>query len=126
MTAAISRFSTQALHLFKTKGSHLLSSLNYRENPDHGSCNKHYARKFLRLKLCIVVQSATSELTATILLACPSSASLHPPCFTELIPPTQPAERYSLFFAEVSFVLIQQVKSVQCKIRQSPGLTSEE
>lgn len=125
MTAAISRFSTQALHLFKTKGSHLLSSLNYRENPDHGSCNKHYARRFLRLKLCIVVQSATSELTATILLACPISASL---CrrLTELIPPTQPAERYSLFFAEVSFVLIQQVKSVQCKIRQSPGLTSEE
>lgn len=125
MTAAISRFSTQALHLFKTKGSHLLSSLNYRENPDHGSCNKHYARRFLRLKLCIVVQSATSELTATILLACPSSASLCR-CLTELIPPTQPAKLYSLFFAEVSFVLIQQVKSVQCKIRQSPGLTSEE
>lgn len=125
MIAAISRFSTQALHLFKTKGSHLLSSLNYRENPDHGSCNKHYARRFLRLKLCIVVQSATSELTATILLACPSSASLCR-CLTELIPPTQPAELYSLFFAEVSFVLIQQVKSVQCKIRQSPGLTSEE
>ncbi|XP_017589153.1 PREDICTED: SPRY domain-containing protein 7 [Corvus brachyrhynchos] len=79
------------------------------ENPDHGSCNKNYARRFLRLKLCIVVQSATSELTATTLLACPSSASLCR-CRPELTPPTQPAERYSLFFAEIHLDYIQHSK----------------
>ncbi|KAL2310901.1 hypothetical protein Nmel_002582, partial [Mimus melanotis] len=91
------------------KNNCLLSSLNYRENPDHGSSNKHYARRFLRLKFCIVVQSATSELTATTPLACPSSASLCR-CFSKLIPPTQPAEYYSLFFVKTHLDYIKPSK----------------
>lgn len=102
-----------------------MSSLNHRENADLGSSTERYdRRRFQRLKQYAVVRSATSELTAGALLTFTSSASLGRR-FSELIQPTKTAERNPLFFARMSFLLIQRVKPVQCKIRQSPGLTSE-